>query len=68
VNIGQRRRTVVVDKRPGVVVVFAARLDERDADRLIAQLARLGLLARSVPALDFDMLGAQRHRQPTVKA
>ena len=57
------RFAVVVEKRRGVLVVFSSGLDRAAADLLTVQLARIGCVARVVPALEGDVPGMQRRRK-----
>jgi hypothetical protein len=57
---GPRRFAVVVDKRPGIVVVFASGIDKPAAELLVEQLAKIGCPARVAPAVEGDRPGVQR--------
>jgi len=52
--------SVVVDKRAGVGIVFATRLDQAAAELIVVRLAAVGCLARVVPMLAIDAPGLQR--------
>lgn len=54
------RASVLVDKRPGVIVVFSVCDSRAAAELLASKLAAVGLAARVAPALRSDCAGAQR--------
>jgi hypothetical protein len=58
-----RRYAVVIDKQPGVRVVFSTGLDRAEAELLAARLATIDCKARAVPAADGDVPGLQRRRR-----
>lgn len=55
--------TVVVDKRPGIRVVFSTGLDAAAAELLAARLVAIGCKARAVRAEAGDVPGLQRRRR-----
>jgi predicted short-subunit dehydrogenase-like oxidoreductase (DUF2520 family) len=54
------RFAVVVDKRPGTVVVFSSGLNRAAAELLVAQLAKVGCAARVTSAVEGDRPGMER--------
>jgi hypothetical protein len=52
--------SVVVEKRPGVSIVFSTRLSKVDADLIVVRLAAVGCSSLVVPMLSIDAPGMQR--------
>ncbi|HWZ92090.1 MAG TPA: hypothetical protein VNW92_24670 [Polyangiaceae bacterium] len=57
-----RRYSVVVDKRPGVRIVFSTKLEKAAADLTVVRLAAIGCRALAVPMMAIDAPGVQRRQ------
>jgi hypothetical protein len=54
--------SVVVDKKPGVRIIFSTKLEKHAAELICVRLAAIGCIAHCVPMMMIDAPGMQRRR------